>query len=151
MMAMTYGNVYVASVAIGANDAQTVKAFLEAEAYHGPSLIIAYSHCIAHGYDLAHGPRAAEAGGRLAATGRSTASTRGASPTGESPLAARLGRTRSSTWPSTCDNETRFRMVEQMDPERFTMLLAARRSRKSRARFSVYEQLAKLAFPVPKA
>ena len=53
MMAMTYGNVYVARVAMGANDMQTVKAFLEAEAYDGPSLIIAYSHCIAHGYDMA--------------------------------------------------------------------------------------------------
>jgi pyruvate-ferredoxin/flavodoxin oxidoreductase len=55
MMAITYGNVYVARVAMGANNAQTIKAFLEAEAYHGPSLIIAYSHCIAHGYDLGHG------------------------------------------------------------------------------------------------
>jgi pyruvate-ferredoxin/flavodoxin oxidoreductase len=55
MMAMNYGTVYVAHVAIGANDTQTLKAFLEAEAYPGPSLIIAYSHCIAHGYDLAHG------------------------------------------------------------------------------------------------
>ncbi|MBZ5545047.1 MAG: pyruvate:ferredoxin (flavodoxin) oxidoreductase, partial [Acidobacteriia bacterium] len=55
MMAMAYGNVYVARVAFGANDMQTLKAFLEAEAYDGPSLIIAYSHCIAHGYDLVHG------------------------------------------------------------------------------------------------
>jgi pyruvate-ferredoxin/flavodoxin oxidoreductase len=55
MMAMSYGHVYVASVAMGANDNHTVKAFLEADAYPGPSLIIAYSHCIAHGYDLAHG------------------------------------------------------------------------------------------------
>ena len=55
LMAMSYGNVYVARVAFGANDMQTVKAFLEAEAYDGPSLIIAYSHCIAHGYDLIHG------------------------------------------------------------------------------------------------
>ena len=55
LMAMSYGSVYVAKIAMGANDMQTVKAFLEAEAYDGPSLIIAYSHCIAHGYDLAHG------------------------------------------------------------------------------------------------
>ena len=55
MMAMTYGTVYVAHVALGANDTQTVKAFLEAEAYDGPALIIAYAHCIAHGYDLVHG------------------------------------------------------------------------------------------------
>lgn len=55
LMAMTYGNVYVARVALGANDAQTLKAFEEAEQYHGPAIIIAYSHCIAHGYDLLHG------------------------------------------------------------------------------------------------
>jgi pyruvate-ferredoxin/flavodoxin oxidoreductase len=52
MMAMTYGNVYVASVAIGAKDEHTLKAFLEAEAYDGPSIIIAYSSCIAHGIDM---------------------------------------------------------------------------------------------------
>ncbi|MCS7039674.1 MAG: thiamine pyrophosphate-dependent enzyme, partial [Caldilineales bacterium] len=52
---MEYGYVYVAQVAMGANDAQTVRAFLEAESYEGPSLIIAYSHCIAHGIDMARG------------------------------------------------------------------------------------------------
>jgi len=55
MMAITYGNVYVARVAIGASDTQTVKAFREAEAYPGPSLILAYTHCIAHGYNLVNG------------------------------------------------------------------------------------------------
>ena len=52
-IAMTYGNVYVAQVAMGSNDLQTIRAFIEAEAYHGPSLIIAYSHCIAHGINMA--------------------------------------------------------------------------------------------------
>jgi pyruvate-ferredoxin/flavodoxin oxidoreductase len=55
LLAMAYGNVYVAHIAMGANDAQTLRAFHEAEAYDGPSLILAYSHCIAHGYDLRHG------------------------------------------------------------------------------------------------
>jgi len=55
LLAMSYGHVYVAQVAMGANDAQTVKAFLEAEAYDGPSLIIAYSQCIAHGIDMSKG------------------------------------------------------------------------------------------------
>jgi pyruvate-ferredoxin/flavodoxin oxidoreductase len=55
LMAMAYGNVYVAEVAMGADDAQTLKAFIEAAAWDGPSIIIAYSHCIAHGYDLTHG------------------------------------------------------------------------------------------------
>ena len=55
LLAISYGNIYVARVAFGAKDAQTIKAMLEAEAYDGPSLIIAYSHCIAHGYDLKYG------------------------------------------------------------------------------------------------
>ncbi len=55
MMAVNYGTAYVARVAMGQSDMQTVKAFLEAEAYDGPSIIIAYAHCIAHGYDLVHG------------------------------------------------------------------------------------------------
>ena len=55
LMAMSYGNVYVASIAIGAKDAQTVQAIQEAERHPGPSLILAYSHCIAHGYNLEHG------------------------------------------------------------------------------------------------
>jgi pyruvate-ferredoxin/flavodoxin oxidoreductase len=55
MMAISYGSVYVAQVAMGASDAQTLKAFNEAESYDGPSLIIAYSHCIAHGIDMITG------------------------------------------------------------------------------------------------
>lgn len=57
LLAMTGGNAYVARVALGAQDAQTVKALQEAEAYPGPALVIAYSPCVAHGYDLSHGPR----------------------------------------------------------------------------------------------
>jgi pyruvate-ferredoxin/flavodoxin oxidoreductase len=55
LLAMGYGNVYVATVAMGANPQQTIKTFLEAESYTGPSLIIAYSHCIAHGIDMTTG------------------------------------------------------------------------------------------------
>ena len=65
LLANMYGHVYVATVAFGAKMAQTAQAFLEAESYDGPSLIIAYSHCIAHGYDMADGANAAEAGRRL--------------------------------------------------------------------------------------
>ncbi|HLV81399.1 MAG TPA: pyruvate:ferredoxin (flavodoxin) oxidoreductase, partial [Chthonomonadaceae bacterium] len=65
-MVMSYGNVYVAQVAMGANDQHVVKTFLEAEAYDGPSLIIAYGHCIAHGIDMINGltqqKRAVESG-----------------------------------------------------------------------------------------
>jgi pyruvate-ferredoxin/flavodoxin oxidoreductase len=55
LMAMTYGTIYVASVAMGSRPEHTLRVFLEAEAYDGPSLIIAYSHCIAHGIDMARG------------------------------------------------------------------------------------------------
>lgn len=54
-MAIAYENVYVAKVSMGANDTATVKAFIEAERYDGPSIIIAYSHCVTHGYDLRYG------------------------------------------------------------------------------------------------
>lgn len=54
-MAMSYGNAYIAQIAMGANENQVIKAFIEAESYDGPSLIIAYSHCIAHGIDMAKG------------------------------------------------------------------------------------------------
>ena len=66
MIAMSYGNVYVAQVSMGANDSQVIKAMNEAEAYNGPSIIIAYSHCIAHGIDMSKGmgeaKRAVQAG-----------------------------------------------------------------------------------------
>jgi pyruvate-ferredoxin/flavodoxin oxidoreductase len=55
MEAVSYGSVYVAQVALGTNDTHVIKAFQEAEAHEGPSIIIAYSSCIAHGYDLVHG------------------------------------------------------------------------------------------------
>jgi pyruvate-ferredoxin/flavodoxin oxidoreductase len=53
LIAMSYGYVYVARIAMGANDQQTLRALLEAESYDGPSLVIAYSTCIAHGFDMA--------------------------------------------------------------------------------------------------
>ena len=55
LLAITYGDIYVARIALGANPAQAIKAFLEAESYDGPSIIIAYSHCIAHGINMAKG------------------------------------------------------------------------------------------------
>ncbi len=67
MQAMAYGSVYVAQVAFGAKDVQTLRAFLEAESFPGPSLIIAYSPCIAHGIDLSNNLRPAGPGGRLRA------------------------------------------------------------------------------------
>ena len=77
MMAAGYGSVYVAQVAIGANPAQCVRAFHEAESFHGPSLILAYSHCIAHGIDMttsmSHQKDLVKAACTGCATGASTA------------------------------------------------------------------------------
>jgi pyruvate-ferredoxin/flavodoxin oxidoreductase len=55
MQAIAHGSAYVAEIAMGANDVHALKTILEAEAYPGPSIVIAYSHCIAHGYDMCHG------------------------------------------------------------------------------------------------
>ncbi len=141
MIAMSYGGIYVAKVAFGFRDAQTVKAFQEAESYNGPSLILAYSHCIAHGYDLAHGcdqqKLAVDSGHwplfrfdprRL---DRGEAPLQMDSPAPKIPLGTYVR------------NETRYRMVEQQDPERFKKLLEHAQLDVTN-RYSVYEQLAKL-------
>jgi pyruvate-ferredoxin/flavodoxin oxidoreductase len=144
MIAMAYGSVYVAHVAFGAKDAQTVRAFLEADSYPGPSIIIAYSHCIAHGYDLAYGLEqqklAVDSGywplyrfdpRRIAA--------------GENPLALDSARPKQDV-AKFMANETRFRVVEQQDPARYKYLLGLAQ-REASMRFGVYEQLAKLTVP----
>jgi pyruvate-ferredoxin/flavodoxin oxidoreductase len=140
MLAMAYGNVYVARIAMGAKDAQTVKAFVEAEAYPGPSLIIAYSHCIAHGYDMVNGcaqqKLAVDTGywplyrfdPRRAAEGQPALRLDSAAPKGK------LGEF--------MRNETRFRMVEQQDAERWKALLGAAEA-DVKYRFGLYEQLAR--------
>jgi pyruvate-ferredoxin/flavodoxin oxidoreductase len=144
MIAMAYGSVYVAKVAFGAKDAQTVRALLEADSYHGPSIVIAYSHCIAHGYDLASGldqqKLAVETGywplwrfdpRRIAA--------------GENPLTLDSAAPKQGV-AKYMANETRFRVVEQQDPERFKHLLALAQQEVT-MRFGTYEQLAKLVVP----
>ena len=145
MLAMAYGNVYVARVAIGARDAQTVRAFQEADSYPGPSLVIAYCHCIAHGFDLAQGceqQRLAVDSGywplyrfdpRRIAAGESPLKLDSAPP--KLPLTQYVR------------NETRYRMVEQANPEHFRHLMEAAQ-REVTNRFAVYEHLAKLTVPV---
>ncbi|HEX7707326.1 MAG TPA: pyruvate:ferredoxin (flavodoxin) oxidoreductase [Thermoanaerobaculia bacterium] len=146
LMAMNYGHVYVASIAFGARDAQTVRAMTEADAYPGPSLIIAYSHCIAHGYDMAFGAdqqkRAVDSGvwpvyrfdpRRIDA--------------GEPPLVVDMpgGKIPVQDY---MRNEARFRMVERMDPERFRDF--ARRSQlAAERRIATYQHLATLRLPKP--
>jgi pyruvate-ferredoxin/flavodoxin oxidoreductase len=140
LIAMSYGNVYVARVAFGAKDNQTVLAFKEAESYPGTSIIIAYSHCIAHGYDLTHGldqqKLAVDTGywplyrfdPRRVAAGEAPLKLDSPAPKGD------LGQF--------MHNETRFRMVEQMNAERYRDLLAMAKKEVS-ARYAIYEQMAK--------
>jgi pyruvate-ferredoxin/flavodoxin oxidoreductase len=148
MIAMAYGNVYVARIAFGAKDLHTTRAFLEADSYPGTSLIIAYSHCIAHGYDLQYG---LEQQKLAVSTGywpvyrfdpRRIAQ-------GETPLQLDAPEPKGSI-KDFARNETRFRMVEQLDPERFRRLMAAEQQEVS-SRFKIYEQLANLVVPKPAA
>jgi len=144
LMAMGYRTVYVGRVAFGAKDAQTVKTFLEAESYRGPSLIIAYSHCIAHGYDMAHGldqqKRAVDSAvwplyrfdpRRIVA--------------GEPPLKLDSGPPKLKV-KDYMQEEARFRITEHLDPERYKQLLAWAQ-KDTEQRFAVYEQLSKLVVP----
>ncbi len=136
---MTYGSVYVASIAMGANDAQTVRAILEAESYPGPSLVIAYSHCIAHGYDMIHGldqQKSAVLSGawplyrydpRLAAKG-------------ETPLHLDAGPA-SLPLSKYIYNETRYTMLAHADLKAARAALAAAEADNARRR-QLYEQLA---------
>jgi pyruvate-ferredoxin/flavodoxin oxidoreductase len=139
LMAIAYGNVYVATVAFGAKDVQTVKAFLEAESFRGPSLIIAYSHCIAHGYDLMHGPeqqrRAVESG--YWPLYRYDPRRIG---TEESPLVLDSNPPKGSI-ADFARNETRFRMVEQADAVRYRTLIDGAQQAAAR-RFAFYQMLA---------
>lgn len=148
LMAMSYGHVYVASVAFGAKDTHTVQAFQEAASYDGPALIIAYSHCIAHGYDL-----------RFGAEQQKLAVNSGVWPLyrydprrverGEPPLVIDAPPARTSV-ADYMRNEARFLMVEKIDPERFRRLAAAARDHAAR-RVALYEQLARITLPLPAA
>jgi pyruvate-ferredoxin/flavodoxin oxidoreductase len=143
---MSYGHVYVASVAFGAKDAQTVRAFSEADAHPGPSLIIAYSHCIAHGYDLKYGARQQ----RLAVDSGVWPLYRfdpARAERGEPPLVLDAGSPKVKV-DQYMRNEARFRVVERLDPGRFRQLSKAAASHAAR-RVNVYEQLSHLVVAVP--
>jgi pyruvate-ferredoxin/flavodoxin oxidoreductase len=139
MMAMAYRHAYVARVAFGARDAQTVKVFAEAEAYPGTSIIIAYSHCIAHGYDLAFGldqQKAAVDSGHWPLFHYDPRRTEA----GEPPLVLDSGPPKISLDKYT-RNETRYRMIEQAYPERYKELLQAAQAEVNQ-RQAMYEELA---------
>jgi pyruvate-ferredoxin/flavodoxin oxidoreductase len=141
LMAMSYGHVYVASIAMGSKDAQTVKAFVEADSYPGPSIIIAYSHCIAHGYDLSHGldqqKMAVDSGVWPLFRFDPRRILEGKPPL---QLDSKQGDTKLIDY---MRNETRFRMVEKMNPQRFKELTAAQ-ERFTARRIKFYEGLAGL-------
>ncbi|MDR7522504.1 MAG: pyruvate:ferredoxin (flavodoxin) oxidoreductase [Armatimonadota bacterium] len=147
-LAMTYGNVYVARVAFGAKDAQTVRAFQEADAYPGTALIIAYCPCIMHGYDLAYGAEqqklAVESGywPLLRYDPRRLAEGKPALQLDSGPPKVDLAKF--------IYNEVRFRMVEGMDRQRARELLEMARQ-DVLARYRAYEQLAQtpVAAPTP--
>jgi len=149
LMAMQYGHVYVARVAFGAKDSQTVAALREAESYNGPALVIAYSHCIAHGFPLQLGldqqKLAVESGywplfrfdPRLAAAGQTALRLDSGVPKGD--LAKFMA------------NETRFGVLRHIAPERASALTAQAQAHVHQ-RYALYQHLASTATPPsPKA
>ena len=144
LMAMTYGTVYVASVAMGARDEHTIRVFLEAESYPGPSLIIAYSHCIAHGIDMAQGMAhqklAVDSGRWLLYRYDPRRTERGETPLQlDSPAPKRSLK-------EAMEQENRFRMLRYSQPER-AQALVRQAQRELECRWATYRALAQ---PAPK-
>ncbi|MDP6634773.1 MAG: pyruvate:ferredoxin (flavodoxin) oxidoreductase [Phycisphaerae bacterium] len=143
MIAMTYGNIYVAQVAMGQSDAQTVKAIQEAEGYPGCSLVIAYSHCIAHGFNLVDGfehQKAAVASGswplyrfdpRLVEQGKNPLQLDSKDPT--------------ISFEDYAYKETRFKMLTKADPEG-AKVLAAQATEDFKARWEMLKYLAAIDY-----
>ena len=139
LMAMAYGHVFVAQVALGARDAQTLKAFIDAEAYPGPSLIIAYSPCIAHGYDLAcsleHQKLAADSGYWPLYHYDPRRADAGSSPLVLDSPAPRIDVA------TLMAAESRFQRTAQQDPDRYRELVASAEHGIQR-RLALYRDLA---------
>jgi pyruvate-ferredoxin/flavodoxin oxidoreductase len=143
MMGIAYGHVYVAQVAMGANDLQTVKAFLEAEAHNGPSLIIAYSHCIAHGIDMSRGmdyqKMAVDCGAWPLYRFDPNRAKEGQNPL---QLDSKAPKIPVKEW---AYSETRFKMLTKMNPEQAAKLMELAQA-DTTARWRLYEQLAGLNY-----
>lgn len=139
LMAMTYGNVYVASVAMGAKDEHTLKSFLEAEAYDGPAIIIAYSHCIAHGINMTTGMQqqkaAVQSGQWLLYRYNPVKADRGENPLhlDSAPPKLRVAEYLNS--------ENRFKMLTKTDPAAAKKLFAEAQSDVD-TRWQLYQYLA---------
>jgi pyruvate-ferredoxin/flavodoxin oxidoreductase len=141
LIAMTYGNIYVAQVAMGSSDIQTIRAFIEAESYDGPSLIIAYAHCIAHGINMTMGLQqqklAVESGAwtlyrydpRLTAEGKNPLQIDSKPP--------------SIPFEQYAYNETRFKMLTKAKPDAAKILLQAGQNDVN-ARHQLYKQMAEM-------
>jgi pyruvate-ferredoxin/flavodoxin oxidoreductase len=143
LIAMAYGYVYVARVAMGANDQQTLKAFLEADAYDGPSLIIAYSHCISHGIDMRKGldqQRLAVQSGVFPIYRYNPA----LAEEGKNPLTLD-SKDPSVTVEEYAYNETRYRMLLQSDEKRAEELMKAAKQDVTR-RWNFYRQMAAISY-----
>jgi pyruvate-ferredoxin/flavodoxin oxidoreductase len=143
LLAISYGNIYVAKVAMGANDAQTMRAFIEAEAYDGPSLIIAYSHCINHGIDMALGmeqQKLAVNSGHWPLLRYNPALT----AEGKNPFTLD-SKAPSISLDKYIYNETRYKMLVQSNEEAAERLLKLGQE-DIQARWRWYEQLAAMQF-----
>ncbi|GAB4330925.1 MAG: pyruvate:ferredoxin (flavodoxin) oxidoreductase [Calditrichia bacterium] len=144
MMAMSYGNVYVARVAMGANDVQTVKAFMEAEAFEGPSIIIAYSHCIAHGINMRYGLNqqklAVQSGYWPLFRFNPALKEKGENPFKLDSKAPAI------PLKDYIYNETRFKMLTKSAPERAKMLLEMAQ-KEVNERWRLYERMSSLYEP----
>jgi pyruvate-ferredoxin/flavodoxin oxidoreductase len=141
LIAMSYGSVYVASVAMGAKDEHTLKAFIEAESYPGPSLIIAYSHCIAHGIDLDRGAGAHQQ--RLAVESGQWLLYRydpRRADKGENPLQLDSGAAKSKVQDYLL-SENRFKMLTKSKPEDAKKFFAQAQTDADR-RYTYYQYLA---------
>ncbi len=142
MMAMAYGNVYVANVSL-ANPAQVVKAFIEAEAYDGPSLIVAYSHCIAHGIDMTKGVdenKKAVSCGYWPLYRYNPALTQ----EGKNPLQLD-SKSPTTSFEDYAYGENRYKVLQKSNPEAAAILMK-KATAWTASRFEYYEKLAALSF-----
>jgi pyruvate-ferredoxin/flavodoxin oxidoreductase len=142
LMAMAYGNVYVAQVAFGAKDVQTLRTFLEAESYNGPSLIICYSPCIAHGVDLANNIHQQELAVESGHWPLFRYDPRRTSK-GENPLKMD-SKEPSIPYREFATSETRFSVLQRTHPEDSERFLR-HAQQQIKTRYQLYEQLAHLA------
>jgi pyruvate-ferredoxin/flavodoxin oxidoreductase len=143
LIAMSYGYVYVARIAMGANDQQTLRALLEAESYDGPSLIIAYSPCIAHGYDMAKSLEQAKLAVQSGHWPMYRYDPRLAEQ-GQNPL---IIESKEPTIPISqyAYNETRYKMLTQLDEARAEELMQEAQ-RDARSRWTLYQQMAAMHY-----